>query len=154
MAKVAWTPAARTDLADLAYYIAFADNRPLTADRVVDDIIAKCDLMISLPSAIYTPSNHCRESQHPHLGEDYRRFVFKRWVIIYRPITSGIEVLRIFDSARDYRHCFRGTVGARLSLGLRTLPQHDSVTSGKLSGCISARTRLELIVPSSRSRTL
>ncbi len=97
MANVAWTPAAKTDLADLAHYIAYEDRRPITADRIVDEIIAKCDSYAVQPlTGIATP----------HLGDDYRRFVCKRWVIIYRPITDGIEVLRILDSARDYPTLF------------------------------------------------
>ena len=69
----------------------------MTADRIVDAIVAKCDSYAVQPlTGVATP----------HLGEGYRRFVFKRWVIIYRSTTDGIEVLRIFDSARDYPMLF------------------------------------------------
>ena len=97
MANVVWTPAAQSDLAELAHYIANQDRRPATADRIVDEVVAKCDFQAIQPlSGVASPQ----------LGEGYRRLVFKRWVIVYRPISDGIEVLRIFDSARDYPTLF------------------------------------------------
>ena len=66
MARVAWTPVAKSDLAELAHYIADEDRRLITADRIVDDIIAKSDIYANNPlSGIATA----------HLGKDYRRFI-------------------------------------------------------------------------------
>ena len=42
----------------------------------------------------------------PDLGSSYRVFHHKRWVVIYRPIQSGIEILRVVDGARDYPSLF------------------------------------------------
>jgi plasmid stabilization system protein ParE len=42
----------------------------------------------------------------PDLGELHRIFTHKRWVIIFRPIAGGIEVLRVLDGSRDYPRLF------------------------------------------------
>ena len=91
------TEAAERDLREIAFYIAFEDRRPATTDRIIDELIAKCDSYAENP-LIGTAS--------PHLGADYRRFIHKRWAVIYRPIDDGIEVLRIVDAARDYPSLF------------------------------------------------
>lgn len=42
------------------------------------------------------------------LGPGLRSFPFKKnYVVIYRPLDDGIDVLRIFHSARDYPRLFR-----------------------------------------------
>ena len=92
------TPSAEQDLRDIAYYIAVKDGRPLTADRVVDGIIAKCEEYAGKPNL---------GTAAPDLGKGFRLFRFKRWVIIYRAIDDGIEILRIVDGARDYPSLFR-----------------------------------------------
>ena len=43
----------------------------------------------------------------PDLGEDLRVFSHKRYVIVYRALADGIEVLRVVDGARDYPSLFR-----------------------------------------------
>jgi toxin ParE1/3/4 len=41
------------------------------------------------------------------LGEGIRTFPFKKnYVVIYRPLDDGIDVLRVFHSARDYPQLF------------------------------------------------
>ena len=37
------TEAAERDLQEIAFHIAFTDQRPLTADRVIDELIAEAD---------------------------------------------------------------------------------------------------------------
>ena len=99
MPKVIRTEAAEQDLRDIAYYIAVEDGRPLVADKLIDEITAKCDSYAQTPGIIGTDA--------PHLGEGYRTFPHKRWVIIFRYIQDGIEVLRIVDASRDYPNLFR-----------------------------------------------
>jgi plasmid stabilization system protein ParE len=43
----------------------------------------------------------------PDLGGDLRVFSHKRYVIVYRALADGIEVLRVVDGARDYPSLFR-----------------------------------------------
>ena len=97
MPRLIRTPAAEEDLLEIAYYIAVEQGRPLTAERVVDELHAKC---------LQYAANPMIGTAAPALGADYRFFHCKRWVIIYRPIADGIEVMRIVDGARDYPRFF------------------------------------------------
>ncbi len=101
MPRVFRTPAAEADLADIAYHIAVEDGRPLTADRNIDELIAKCETYAQNPLL---------GTAVPELGNDYcdyRIFAFKRWIVFYRPIDDGIDVMRIVDGSRDYPTLFR-----------------------------------------------
>ncbi|MEX2315742.1 MAG: hypothetical protein WD669_01230 [Pirellulales bacterium] len=45
----------------------------------------------------------------PHgwtLGESHRVFAHKRWVVVFRPIEGGIEVLRVLDGSREFTRLF------------------------------------------------
>ena len=97
MARAIRTLAAEQDLLDLAHFIAVDQGRPSTAERIIDEIIAKCD---------FYAGNSTLGVAASHLGTDHRLFRLKRWVIMYRPIDDGIEVLRIVDGARDYPTLF------------------------------------------------
>ena len=41
--------------------------------------------------------------RRPELGTELRSFAVARYVIYYRPIEGGIEVIRVLHSARDVR---------------------------------------------------
>ncbi len=97
MATVLRTDAAENDLREIAYYIVVRDRRPVTADKVVDDILRKCKLYAETPEM---------GTRADDLGSGYRLFAHKRWVIIYRSIVDGIVILRIVDGARDYSSLF------------------------------------------------
>jgi plasmid stabilization system protein ParE len=97
--KAIRTPAAEQDLQDIAYHIAVRHQRPQVADQIVEEIIAKCEAYAEGPGTLGTPA--------PHLGEDYRVFPHKRWVVIFRYVGDDLEVLRIVDGARDYPSLFR-----------------------------------------------
>ncbi len=92
-----WTPDAETDLGEIAYSIAVADQRPITADRIIDEIRVKVDLYATQPSA---------GTLRRELGQDVRTFSHKHYISAYHPIDNGIEVLRVFDGERDYPRLF------------------------------------------------
>jgi toxin ParE1/3/4 len=78
-------------------YIGRKERRPAVAARVMREIREKCD----------------HYARHPHtgtsraeLGEGCRLGSHSRWVILFRPIDDGIEILRIFDGAQDYESLF------------------------------------------------
>lgn len=93
MPQAVRTLAAESDLLELSHFIAIDQRRPATAERLIDELVEKCTLYATNPTLGIAA---------PHLGVDFRIFRFKRWVVIYRPIDVGIEVLRIVDGARDY----------------------------------------------------
>ena len=90
------TEAAERDLQEIAYQIAVSDARPLTADRIIDQLIGQANdlAQFSLTSQIGTAA--------PEIGEGVRLFPFKRWVILFRYEPHGIDVLRIADASQDY----------------------------------------------------
>ena len=93
MPQVKWTSQAEGDLEEIAFYLAYQDGRPVTADRIVDDIRGAAELYATQPEM---------GTAAPELGEGIRTFSHKRWVIIYEPIENGIRVRAIVDGARDY----------------------------------------------------
>jgi plasmid stabilization system protein ParE len=93
MGQLVWAPTAAADLRAIARYVGVQERRPITADRLVDEIVKKCDLY----------------SQNPELGAiwpadlRFRTLRYKRWLVFYRQLadSAGIEVLRVVDAARD-----------------------------------------------------
>ena len=98
MARTIWTPIAETHLEEIVYHIAISGGRPVTAEKIAREIHDKCDLYARNPLL---------GEARPDLGENYRIFSHKRWVIIYLPIEDGIVVEAVFDGSRDYPRLFR-----------------------------------------------
>lgn len=94
---VDWTPEAESDLEEIAFYLAVKEHRPLVAKQIVRGIHEKC--------AEYAASPLAGQAE-PRLSLNCRRFAFKRWVVLYKPRTNGIAVLRIVDGARDFDRLF------------------------------------------------
>ncbi len=90
------TEAAEGDLRDIAFQIAFADKRPITADRIIDELIEQADMLTQL-SRSSVMGTAC-----PDIGNDVRIFSYKRWVILFRYEPHGVDVLRFVDSSQDY----------------------------------------------------
>ena len=90
------TEAAERDLQEIAFHIAFTDRRPLTADRIIDELIAQADKLaeLSRTSVLGTAA--------PEIGDRVRLFHYKRWVILFRYEPHGIDVLRFADGSQDY----------------------------------------------------
>lgn len=93
MPHVEWTPRAEKNLEDIALYIGVQDSRPISAFNLVDAIHAKANQYAHQP-LMGTP--------RPDLGEDFRCFTHKRYVVVYIPLADGIRVLAVIDGARDY----------------------------------------------------
>ena len=96
MLKARRTEAAERDLRDIAFYVAFNDHRPQTADRIIDELITQADNLARLSKSSQMGTS-C-----PELGDRVRLFSHKRWVIIFRYEPHGIDVLRFADSSQDY----------------------------------------------------
>jgi plasmid stabilization system protein ParE len=87
---------AERDLQDIAFRIAFEEQRPLTADRIIDELIGQAEKVAELST------NAILGTAAPELGEGVRLFAYKRWVIIFRYQPHGIDVLRFADGSQDY----------------------------------------------------
>ena len=80
---------------DIWTYI--ARENPAAADRLLDRIDAKCRLL----------------AENPRLGPDrsdirpgLRYFIVGRYVILYRAVEDGVEIVRVVHGARDLRAPF------------------------------------------------
>jgi toxin ParE1/3/4 len=92
MASVVFAPRAREDLSSIFDYI--ANDKPLAAVRWLKSIQDKCGLIASAPEI---------GERRPEYGPDIRGTVVGRYVIFYRPLPDGVEVVRVVAGERDIR---------------------------------------------------
>jgi toxin ParE1/3/4 len=88
----AWrrTRRAEQDLIDIWLWIA-ADNPP-AADRLLDRIDATCGRLADNPRM---------GPARPDIAPDARSFVVGRYLVLYRLVDDGIEIVRVLHGARD-----------------------------------------------------
>jgi len=92
MATVRLAPSARADMSEIFDYI--VRDKPSAAVRWIDAIEEKCDLTATRPNF---------GELHPEYGVAIRCSSVGRYVIFFRPIDGGIEVVRAIASERDTR---------------------------------------------------
>lgn len=90
MSLLLFTPAAEEDLLEILNYI--ARQRPLTARKWYRTLREKCEFLANNPEL---------GQSRPELAISCRSFSVNRWVIYYRPVGEGVEILRVMDGARD-----------------------------------------------------
>jgi len=95
LSRVRFTPEARTDLHDIWDYIA-RDNVD-SASRFTDTIEEKCRLLGASPEM---------GRGRPELAPDLRSFPVGNYVIFYRPVRGGVEVVRVLSAARGIPSLF------------------------------------------------
>ncbi len=86
---------AHLDVLELWLHIARHDVR--AADRLVEEIEAKCDLLVQMPEL-----GRRRDELLPGL----RSLAVRGYVVIYRPEPGGIYVQRIIHGSRDLTQLF------------------------------------------------
>ena len=99
--KARWAPIAEEDVEAIYKWIAHRDGRRQTAKKITAEIRQKCDEYADAFAA-----GSVIGSARPDLGEGHRVFTHKRWVVVFRPIEDGIEVLRVLDGSRDFPRLF------------------------------------------------
>ena len=97
MASADWTPTAKRELDEIHDFIGIERHSPSAAANLVREIHEKANLYAS-QAEVGAP----RED----LGEGFRVFSVKAYIIVYREIRTGIEVLRVVDGRRNYRALF------------------------------------------------
>lgn len=83
---------ARIDLLGIWRYVAEETNNPDLADRLLDRIDQACDVLSAYPQM---------GRQQPVLGSDLRAFPVESFIVFYRPLDEGIEVIRVLHESRD-----------------------------------------------------
>src|SRR5262245_35258526 len=92
MPAAIWTPKAESDFEEILYYIRISDQRPITAQRIGEQIQSAANEQANRPTA---------GAHHPAIPENWLYTMHKRWLILYKPTSNGIEVMRIIDGSRD-----------------------------------------------------
>ena len=91
------TAQAEADLIDLWLYI--AQDNPSAADRLLDEIENKCSLLAANPQL---------GPARPDIAADCRYSPVGRYLILYRLIPEGIEVVRVVQGSRRLEDLFPG----------------------------------------------
>jgi toxin ParE1/3/4 len=89
MPRIVRSPRAREDLVELWTHIAVDD--PGAADRMLDLIDEKLALLAANPRL---------GPARPDIAEDLRLFPVRRYVILYREMAGGIEIVRVVHGMR------------------------------------------------------
>ncbi len=96
MPVIAKLPRAKADLVEIWDYI--ADDSEERADAFIATIDQKFQALAGRPNM-----GRLREE----LAERLRSFPVGRYVIFYRPISEGIEIVRVLHGARDLDAIFQ-----------------------------------------------
>lgn len=95
MPELIISPEAETDLLDIWLYI--AEDSPVNADRFLDKLHNKALKL-------------CEFSEigidRPELANDLKCFPVDRYLLYYRAIATGIELVRVLHGSRDSRVLF------------------------------------------------
>ena len=89
MAVVAWTAEAEEDLIEIWTYI--AQDNSQAADTLLEEIDAKAVALVSSPIL---------GAARPDIAPELRHSVVGRYLILYRIIMDGVQVVRVVHGAR------------------------------------------------------
>jgi toxin ParE1/3/4 len=91
VSQVRFTSRAREDLLDIWLYIA-PRNSEVVADQIYDRIEERCQLLKEYPQL---------GPGRSEIAQDARALVIDRWLVLYRLVDDGAQVVRIIDGSRD-----------------------------------------------------
>ncbi len=97
MSRYRFSEQSRSDLDDIWLYIA-SDNL-IAADRFIDELVGKFQTLAEQPGIGRT---------RDELAQSLRSFPVGNYVIFYRAMQDGIEVVRVLSGFRDIPNVFTG----------------------------------------------
>ncbi|YAF99522.1 MAG: type II toxin-antitoxin system RelE/ParE family toxin (plasmid) [Nodularia sp. CChRGM 3473] len=89
MGRLIRTVKAEEDLIEIWMYIAV--ENPEAADRLLDQIESKCQMLASKLGL---------GQARPDIAPELRYFPAGRYLILYRELTDGVEIVRVVHGAR------------------------------------------------------
>jgi toxin ParE1/3/4 len=95
MPRLLKSPQAEIDLDNIWFYI--AQDSPKNADRFLDLIQEKCELIADFPSL----GESCAE-----LVDGLRSFPVGNYLIFYFPLEDGADIVRVMHGSRDVNTLF------------------------------------------------
>lgn len=90
MPNIFWRPEAEDDLLEIWLFI--AEDSPQNADQYVDYIKKRCENLAEFPDV-----GRDREELAPGL----QSFPIDNYVLFYKAIDDGIDIVRVLNAARD-----------------------------------------------------
>ena len=90
MSRVSYTTHAQQDILDITFYI--AQHNVTAAHRLLQKILNTCEKLGASPQA-----GRLRGEIAPNI----RSFPLDKYLIFYRPVRGGIEIVRVLHGARD-----------------------------------------------------
>ncbi|MBE9057521.1 type II toxin-antitoxin system RelE/ParE family toxin [Sphaerospermopsis sp. LEGE 08334] len=95
MASIFQSPEAQNDLIEIWLYI--RQDNEIAADRIIDAINEKLILLSESPQM----GKLCEE-----LAPSLRSFSVGKYLLFYRSVVDGIELVRVIHGARDIQNLF------------------------------------------------
>ena len=95
MAQIFHTPQAGADLVDILDYL--GRHSPAAADRFAEAVEQRCHVLAQFPQM---------GRSRDELAVGLRSFPVGKYVLFYRPVTDGIEVIRVLHGSRDIPSAF------------------------------------------------
>jgi toxin ParE1/3/4 len=95
MPEVTRSPEAAQDLLEIWQYI--ADDNEAAADKLLDEIDRASKMLARNPAA---------GRERPELVPRLRSFPVGRYIVFYRPIDDGVELVRVLHGSRDIDSIF------------------------------------------------
>jgi toxin ParE1/3/4 len=95
MGRIIQSPEAQNNLIEIWLYI--AQENQAAADRLIDTINEKLILL--------SESSQLGQAR-PELAPLLRSFPVNKYLLFYRPIPGGIELVRVIHGARDIENLF------------------------------------------------
>jgi toxin ParE1/3/4 len=95
MPRILRTPAAEADMWEILLHVA-RDSED-AAFRLIDSIDERFELLARFPGA---------GPERPELAPELRSFPVGNYLILYKPLDDGIEVMRVVHGARNLRRLF------------------------------------------------
>ncbi len=95
MSQYRISEAARSDLDEIWLYI--AQDSPDAADKFIRVLASRFPMLASMPKI---------GQQREELSARLRSFPVGNYVIFYRPVESGVEIVRVLHGARDFPPLF------------------------------------------------
>jgi toxin ParE1/3/4 len=95
MPRVVFALIAEQDLDQIEDHV--AEDNPTAAHELIQLFHDKCSLLATQPEM---------GRARPELAKDLRSFPIGNYLIVYRPMSDGIEVARVLSGARDIESLF------------------------------------------------
>jgi toxin ParE1/3/4 len=98
MGRIHRSPQSKVDYLEIWLYVADQSQSAAVADELTNTFDRKLELLSDYPGL---------GRRRADIGDSVRQFPVGSYLIFYRPIRGGIELIRLVHGSRDLRRLFR-----------------------------------------------